>query len=194
MNKTIEDLRDRIATSLLNIASNIYQLIDRRLLKMKTAGMLKLIAPLLLFVISGCSFNEANNKPLFLLDVDAPTEVKINEPFNVEAFLRNKGTATIQLEHGVNMFTYTLFDEKEKAIDLGTENSIVNGIGISTSIKSGGSYSYDGSEYVPSPQNVLELKTPGTYTLVVRAKFRAQIDGQWKDIELTSAPASLTAK
>lgn len=161
---------------------------------MKTAGMLKLIAPLLLFVISGCSFNEANNKPLFLLDVDAPTEVKFNEPFTVEAVLRNKGTGTIQLEHGVNMFTYTLFDEKGKAIDHGTENSIVNGIGISTSIKSGGSYSYDGGEYVPSPQNVLELKTPGTYTLVVRAKFRAQIDGQWQDIELTSAPASLTAK
>ena len=30
--------------------------------------------------------------------------------------------------------------------------------------------------------------------LVVRAKFRAQIDGQWQDIELTSVPASLTAK
>lgn len=30
--------------------------------------------------------------------------------------------------------------------------------------------------------------------LVVRAKFRAQIDGKWQDIELTSALASLTAK
>ncbi|MDM5277549.1 hypothetical protein QUF95_09165 [Paenibacillus silvae] len=161
---------------------------------MKNAGLLKLIAPLLLFVISGCSFSEANNKPLFLLDVDAPTDVKINEPITVDAFLRNKGTGTIQLEHGVNMFTYTLSDEKGKAIDHGTENSIVNGIGISTSIKSGGSYSYDSGENVSSPQNVLELKTPGTYTLVVRAKFRAQIDGQWQDVELTSALASLTAK
>ncbi|MBU5351827.1 hypothetical protein KQI74_06020 [Paenibacillus barcinonensis] len=160
----------------------------------KTASLLKLILPLLLFVISGCSFNEANNKPLFLVDVHAPTEVKINEPIAVEAFLRNKGTCTIQLEHGVNMFTYTLLDEKGKAIDHGTENSIVEGIGISTSIKSGDSYSYDGGECVSSPQNVLELKTPGTYTLVARAKFRAQIDGQWQDIELTSAPASLTAK
>lgn len=35
------------------------------------------------------------------------------------------------------MFTYTLFDEKGKAKDHGTENSIVNGIGISTSIQSG---------------------------------------------------------
>lgn len=153
----------------------------------KTASLLKLILPLLLFVISGCSFNEANNKPLFLVDVHAPAEVKINEPIAVEAFLRNKGTCTIQLEHGVNMFTYTLLDEKGKAIDHGTENSIIEGIGISTSIKSGDSYSYDGGEYVSSPQNVLELKTPGTYTLVARAKFRAQIDGQCQDIELTSA-------
>lgn len=55
----------------------------------ENCGFAKVDRPLLLFVISGCSFNEANNKPLFLVNVDAPTEVIINEPITVDAFLRN---------------------------------------------------------------------------------------------------------
>lgn len=128
------------------------------------------------------------DESMFRIEVAVPPDITAEQPFKVEGALINKSPTAWEMEHGADMFTYSVYDGNDKPVEQDKKTIAVTSIGIGTTLSPNAAYSYDGRDHTSIPLNELAVKEPGKYTVVAHAQFTIRYEDKSYHFNLSSDP------
>lgn len=128
------------------------------------------------------------DESMFRIEVTVPPGITAEQPFKAEGALINKSPTAWEMEHGADMFTYSIYDGNDRPVLQEWNTIAVTSIGIGTTLSPDAAYSYDGREHTSIPLNELTVKEPGEYTVVAHAQFTIRYEGKSYHFKISSDP------
>ncbi|GAA0394743.1 hypothetical protein [Paenibacillus motobuensis] len=131
---------------------------------------------------------------MFSVEMIIPSDIQVNEAFEIEGLLCNNSDKEVEIVHGAAMFTYVVYnpDGVEVPIERGTYT--INDIGIGVLLEPNSKYSYDGGGHISTKLNEIVLERPGIYTIVAQAEFHITGSGENSGVSIKSEPYEIELK
>lgn len=126
------------------------------------------------------------NKEMFSVGIDELTDIKVDQPFTINGFLKNESKYSFKINHGADMFRYQVYDENGNPIPREGGMSFVNAVGWVIDLKSQEDYRNNGEEQRSNELYEFSIFKAGKYKATVTAKFTILIDEIKYDQEITS--------
>lgn len=138
--------------------------------------------------------NPDKDESIFSVEMIIPSDIQVNEPFEIEGLLFNNSDKKVEIQHGAAMFTYVVYnpDGVEVPIERGTYT--INDIGIGALLEPNSKYSYDGGGHISTKLNEIVLERPGIYTIVAQAEFHITGSGENSEVSIKSDPYEIELK
>lgn len=131
---------------------------------------------------------------MFSVEMVIPSDIQVNEPFEIEGLLCNNSDKKVGILHGAAMFTYVVYnpDGVEVPIERGTYT--ISDIGIGALLEPNSKYSYDGGGHISTKLNEIVLEQPGIYSIVAQAEFHITGSGENGGVSIQSEPYQIELK
>ena len=151
---------------------------------------IKIVICSLLFLAtwSGCRNNVelVSHESIFQAGIDKIEQVKANEAFEVNGFIKNNSKRTIEISHGSGMFTYEIYSEDGDRIFPNGTTLFINDIGYMVELKSGEEYRNNGEGQRSKEFYEFAIKEPGDYKVKMQVELWLKYEGKQEKIHISS--------
>jgi signal peptidase I len=143
---------------------------------------------LLLAILSGCRnhVESESHDSIFQVGIDNIEQVKVNEAFEVNGFIKNNSKRTVGISHGSGMFTYEIYTEDGDKIVPKNTTLVINDIGYMVELKSGEEYRNNGEGQRSKEYYEFVITVPGDYKVKMHVEFRMNNEGKQEQIKISS--------
>jgi len=138
--------------------------------------------------------NLHKDESIFSLEMIIPSDIHINQPFEIKGLLCNNSDRKVEIQHGADMFTYVVYNSDGVEVPSERGSYTINDIGIGALLKPNSKYSYDGGEHISMKLNEIVLEQPGIYSIVAQAEFHVTSSGENSRVSIKSEPYEIKLK
>jgi len=134
---------------------------------------IKIKLSMFLFIVilmSGCTNNRISENN-FQVGIDEIKNVKANEVFEINGYLKNKSNRTMNISHGSDMFTYEVYDEDGNPVPPNRTILYRNDVGYSMEIKPNEEYRNNGEGQRSIEYYQFLIQKPGNYEVKTNVEF-----------------------
>ncbi|AZS16017.1 hypothetical protein [Paenibacillus lutimineralis] len=138
--------------------------------------------------------NPDKDESIFSVEMIIPSDIQVNEPFEIEGLLCNNSDKKVEILHGAAMFTYVVYNSDGVEVPNERGTYTISDIGIGVLLEPNSKYSYDGGGHVSTKLNEIVLERPGIYTIVAQAEFHITGSGENSRVSIKSDPYEIELK
>lgn len=146
-----------------------------------------ILSSMLFIMMIGCSTKMSPDASTFEVGNDELLNININQPFQINGYIKNKSNQNWKITHDASIFTYEIYDADGNLIKPQSNLLFRDDIGLLAEINPRSEYRNNGEGYRSKEYYEYMIDKPGKYKIKTSAKFQIRHVEASEEFNLSSS-------